>query len=161
MTLFSQINERMKSCFGCYWGALFPFCAVSFLAVFIVYVNLAFPENRCDAVKHLEPTEMTSDCFRCHTKTTPKIARDWYESKHGVTLVKCFVCHGQPDGKGSVPFAVDPDADTTCRKCHDPSIRRMEQKYGITPRCNECHPYHQNSIHHEAYVKPVAKKKID
>lgn len=134
---------------------------VAFGISFFIYFSIAFPEVRCEAAKHLESPETASDCFECHIKATPKIAQDWYESKHGVILVKCFVCHGQPDGKGSVPYAIDPDVDTTCRKCHDVSIQKMEAKYGLEPKCNDCHPFHNNSLHHEAYVKPIAKKKIE
>ena len=105
--------------------------------------------------------DLEADCFACHVKATPKVAQDWYESKHGVVLVKCFVCHGQPDGKGSVPYAVNPDVDTTCRKCHDTSILEMERKYGLPLKCVECHPFHQNSLHHKAYVKPTSKKTLD
>ena len=129
--------------------------------VYLIYYNLAFPEVRCEAVQHLESPDSASDCFECHIKATPKITQEWYESKHGVALVKCFVCHGQPDGKGSVPYAVDPDVDATCRKCHDPSIQKMEQKFGLKLECNNCHPFHHNSLHHEAYVKPIAKTKIE
>ena len=134
---------------------------VAFGIFFFIYFSMAFPEVRCEAAKHLESPDTASDCFECHIKATPKITQDWYESKHGVTLVKCFVCHGQPDGKGSVPYAVDPDVDTTCRKCHDPTIQKMEAKYGLEPQCNDCHPFHHNSLHHEAYVKPIAKQKIE
>lgn len=128
---------------------------------FFIFLNTAFPKTRCEFVTHLESPEITSECYECHIKATPKIAQDWYESKHGLTLVKCFVCHGQPDGKGSVPYAVDPDVDATCRKCHDTSINKMEARYGLDPACNACHPYHQNSLHHKAYEKPVAKQKIE
>ena len=136
-------------------------CIVVLGTSFFIYFNLAFPKVKCAVAKHLESPEETSDCYECHLKETPKIAQDWYESKHGVIMVKCFVCHGQPDGKGSVPYAVNPDVNTTCRKCHDPSINKMQEKYGLEPDCNQCHPFHQNSLHHQAYVKPVAKKKID
>jgi hypothetical protein len=127
------------------------------------YYQSAFPEVRCEygLKDHLESPDSASDCYTCHVKSTPKIAQDWYESKHGVMLVKCFVCHGQPDGKGSIPYAVNPDVNTTCRKCHDPSIKKMEEKYGIEPQCNTCHPFHNNSLHHKAYTKTKAKKTID
>lgn len=127
----------------------------------LLYINLAFPEVRCAAVDHLKSPDQLSDCFECHLKCTPKVAQDWYESKHGVMLVKCFVCHGQPDGKGSVPYAVNPNVNTTCRKCHEPSIQEMEKKYGLDPVCTSCHPFHNNSLHHKAYVKPVSKKKVN
>lgn len=134
---------------------------VCFSILAVVYVGFAFPEVRCEAVKHLESPEAVSDCYACHLKSTPKVAQDWLESKHGVMLVKCFVCHGQPDGKGSVPWAVDPDVDSTCRKCHDPSIKKMQNKYGLETNCNGCHPFHNNSLHHKAYEKTKAKKTID
>ncbi len=130
------------------------------VVAFLTYINVAFPRVKCEYAKHLKSPDTASDCYACHLKATPKVAQDWYESKHGVMLVKCFVCHGQPDGKGSVPYAVNPDVNTTCRKCHDPSIKKMEKKYGLKLECNSCHPFHQNSIHHKAYVKPVAKRKI-
>ena len=134
---------------------------VAFAISFFIYFNLAFPELRCEAAKHLESPDTASDCFECHIKATPKITQDWQESKHGVMLVKCFVCHGQPDGKGSVPYAVNPDVNATCRKCHDPSMKKMIEKYGLDAECNTCHPFHHNSLHHKAYTKTKAKTKIE
>lgn len=128
---------------------------------FFIWFKNAFPEVRCEFAKHLDSPDAAADCFACHVKATPKIAQDWYESKHGVVLVKCFVCHGQPDGKGSVPYALNPDVNATCRKCHDTSIREMEHKYGLDLKCSSCHPYHQNSLHHKAYTKPISKKTLD
>ena len=144
------------------WFIILPLVCITILwVIFLAYIKMVFPETRCEFATHLESPDDTADCFECHLKATPKIAQDWYESKHGVILVKCFVCHGQPDGKGSVPYAVDPDVNATCRKCHDPSINRMEHTYGLKLNCNKCHPFHQNSLHHKAYVKPIAKKKIE
>ncbi len=132
-----------------------------FGAALFIYYKTAYPAVRCQAAKHLDSPDEVADCYACHMKATPKIAQDWLESKHGVILIKCFVCHGQPDGKGSIPYAANPDVNTTCRKCHEPSMNEMERKYGIDPKCNECHPYHQNSLHHKPYVKSVSKKTID
>jgi len=157
MRSFSSIWFRWSK-----WFIILPLVCIAILGViFFTYIKLAFPETRCEFATHLESPDDAADCFECHLKCTPKITQDWYESKHGVTLVKCFVCHGQPDGKGSVPYAVDPDVDATCRKCHDPSINRMEHIYGLELNCNKCHPFHQNSLHHKAYVKSIAKKKIE
>ena len=77
----------------------------------VVYLHLAFPKVRCEAGKHLDSPEAMADCYECHLKATPKVAQDWYESKHGIQLVKCFMCHGQPDGKGALPFAAKPAAN--------------------------------------------------
>jgi hypothetical protein len=68
----------------------------------------------------------------------------------------------RPAGRqGALPYAVNPDPTVTCQRCHDPSIHRMTAKFGLEKACNECHPFHQNSIHHAAYVKPEAKKTLD
>ncbi len=144
-----------------HWAYIVAAGLVFFGIFAFAYISFAFPKVRCEAVKHLESPEQVSDCYECHVKSTPKTAQDWLESKHGVMLVKCFVCHGQPDGKGSLPWAVDPDVDATCRKCHDPSINKMQKKYGLELNCSECHPFHNNSLHHRAYEKTKAKKTVD
>ncbi len=109
-------------------------------------------------IKHLDIPDSAGDCYECHKKVTPRLAQDWLESKHGVGLMKCFVCHGNPDNKGSVPFQVNPDPQVVCRKCHEPAMKKMEQQYGIKPDCNQCHPYHQNSLHHKAYNRTESKQ---
>lgn len=125
------------------------------------YAPRALSSTKCEAAKHLDSPEEAGDCYSCHIKATPKIAQDWYESKHGVLLVKCFVCHGQPDGKGSIVFSANPDPDYVCRRCHDPAIKVMQEKYGMRAECNDCHRYHSNSVHHEAYTRTESKKTIE
>lgn len=153
------MKQIFKSRTGKIVSFVFGLVVLGVLAV--TYVNWAFPKVRCEAVEHLQSSEEASDCYECHVKTTPKVAQNWLESKHGVNLVKCFVCHGQPDGKGSVPWAINPDPETTCRQCHDPSIAHMEEKFGLEPTCNSCHPFHNNSIHHAAYVKSKTVTSFD
>lgn len=138
-------------------------CAVAVVGVggFFGYVNTAFPTVRCEAAKHLDAPEKYADCLSCHTKTTVKVAQDWKESKHGVMLVKCVVCHGQPDGKGSIPFSAKPDPMDICARCHDPAIKRMVAKYGVKPDCNSCHPYHQNPMHGDAYETRIPSGKTN
>ncbi len=145
------------------WGKWTIILIVVVVAVvgFGVYLNAAFPRIRCEGGKHLDSPEALADCYGCHTKATPKVAQDWHESKHGIMLVKCFVCHGEPDGKGAIAFAKTPDVNLTCIRCHDSSIKMMAQKYGLEPSCVQCHPFHQNSLHHAAFVKPVSKKEIE
>lgn len=129
--------------------------AVILVAGFFLYINMAYPEVRCEGAKHLDRPEDFMDCVSCHEKVTVKVTQDWQESKHGVMLVKCFVCHGEPDGKGAVPFEVNPDPLKICAQCHDPSIKRMEAKYGERPDCNSCHPHHQNPMHGDAYENKI------
>ncbi len=126
-------------------------------AVAVLFLSVTATPASAKSIKHLKAPDDAADCYTCHQKVTPRIAQNWYESKHGVALMKCFVCHGQPDGKGSIPFAVEPDAATVCRKCHEPAMIRMVKKFGQKPDCYKCHPFHQNSLHHEAYKKSESK----
>ncbi len=148
---FFRLNDRL-------W-MLITSLVLLLAIILVIWYYLAFPRVRC-AAKHLEAPDAVADCYACHQKATPKVAQDWYESKHGLMLVKCYVCHGQPDGKGAVPFAVTPEV-RICRECHDVSVSSMVHNYGLEASCVSCHPFHQNSIHHRAYVKPVSKKPAD
>ncbi len=117
---------------------------------YFAYISWAFPEVKCEAAKHLDAPDRMGDCYGCHVKSTPKVAQEWYESKHGVTLVRCQTCHGQPDGKGSLPFARVPGVDV-CARCHSLAIERMEAKFGKRNDCSTCHPNHQSPMHGNAY----------
>jgi len=118
---------------------------------YFAYISWAFPATRCEAAKHLDAPERMGDCYGCHIKATPRVAQEWYESKHGVTLVRCQTCHGQPDGKGAVPFSRAPGADL-CARCHSLSMDRLEAKFGKRDDCASCHPYHQSPMHGSAYT---------
>ncbi len=120
--------------------------------VYSFYIRWAFPEVKHTIAMHLTASDaMAGDCYGCHVKATPKVAQEWYESKHGYMLVRCQTCHGQPDNKGSLPFAVKPDV-AVCAGCHAPAIDRMEAKFGKRDDCATCHLSHQSPIHGEAYV---------
>lgn len=127
-----------------------PLLVICIVGAFYFYVAYAFPDTRCEGA-HLDVPEEYADCLSCHVAVTPKVTQDWYESKHGIMLVKCAVCHGDPSGEGAIPFAMNPDPIDVCGRCHAPSIERMQEKYGLALDCNSCHPYHQNPIHNNAY----------
>ncbi len=86
-----------------------PLAVVIVLGGCYAYFTNAFSPIRCEAAIHVKVADKYADCVTCHAVTTPKVTQDWYESKHGVMLVKCAVCHGDPTGKGAIPFAVNPD----------------------------------------------------
>ncbi len=131
---------------------IFPFCLC--LAILLTSTTSALSKG----VRHLIAPDSAADCYACHKLATPRIAQNWQESKHGVFLLKCFVCHGEPGNKGSIPFTVSPDP-AMCSKCHDPAMKRMQKKFGVKARkCYSCHPFHQNSLHHDAYSKSSTKK---
>jgi hypothetical protein len=56
-------------------------------------------------------------CEACHEKTTPAVVREWAAGRHGLLLVKCFVCHGST-GKD---FALRAGADR-CAGCHPAEV---------------------------------------
>jgi hypothetical protein len=33
-------------------------------------------------------------CESCHASATPEVVKRWEAGRHGLALVKCFVCHG-------------------------------------------------------------------
>ncbi len=124
----------------------------------VAILGLTATVSLSKGVKHLIAPDSAADCYECHKLATPRIAQNWMESKHGVVLLKCFVCHGEPGGEGSVPFSVSPDP-AICAKCHDPAMQRMKAKFGVKEKdCYSCHPFHQNSLHHDAYSKSASKK---
>ena len=127
---------------------------------YFLYMAHAFPEVRCEAAKHLDAPKMEGDCYGCHVKSTPRVAQEWYESKHGITLVRCQTCHGMPDGKGALPFARKP-ALTVCAACHSAAIQRMEAKFGLKTDCATCHLRHQSAIHGEAYQHQAPSTKTE
>ena len=127
---------------------------------YFVYMAWAFPNERCEAAKHLAAPQMEGDCYSCHAKSTPRIAQEWYESKHGITLVRCQTCHGMPDGKGAIPFTRKPGVEV-CARCHSLSIQRMEAKFGKRDDCSSCHPSHQSPMHGKAYEYRMPSGKTD
>ena len=135
-------------------------CAVA-AGGFFVYLDQAFPKVRCEAAKHLTAPAELSDCYTCHAKATATLAQDWKDSKHGALLVKCVVCHGQPDGQGTIPFSARPGIRDICARCHEPAMNRMEAKYGELKDCEPCHPRHQNPMHRNAYEPKVVSNKTD
>jgi hypothetical protein len=56
-------------------------------------------------------------CEACHAKTTPAVVQEWAAGRHGLLLVKCFVCHGST-GKD---FALRVGADR-CAGCHPAEV---------------------------------------
>lgn len=119
--------------------------------------SMRVQEIHCEG-KNLTYPETFSDCVDCHMLKTPEIVDDWYDSKHGIMLVKCGTCHGDPSGNGSLSFRAKP-GDDICTKCHAPAVERMKEKHSeSTLSCVSCHPYHQNPIHSNAYEKIVPSK---
>lgn len=131
-------------------GAICVAFVIGLVGGYFAYMAWAFPESRCEGARHLAAGQMEGDCYGCHAKATPRVAQEWYESKHGYTLVRCQTCHGMPDGKGSLAFTRTPDV-ATCARCHSLAIDRMQAKFGSRGDCVTCHPHHQSAMHGNPY----------
>jgi len=127
---------------------------------YFLYMTIAFPKVTCTAAKHLKAGEMEGDCVSCHMKATARITQEWYESKHGVILVRCQTCHGMPDGSGAIPFTRAPGEDV-CARCHSLAIQQMEAKFGQHGNCVSCHPHHQSPMHGKVYEFRTPTTKTD
>lgn len=71
-------------------------------------------------------------CSECHKTETPDIYEEWYQSVHGIGMVKCYQCHGTFENLVVVPQV------SNCATCH---MAAME-KCPTDKICWECHTAH-------------------
>lgn len=88
-----------------------------------------------DMHPELGEQEQYIDCADCHTEATPDVYKEWYDSVHGVAMIKCYLCHGTFES-----FVVSPQRDN-CATCH---ADMLEKEQG-TP-CYECHIPHSFKV---------------
>ena len=75
------------------------------------------------------------ECAACHETGTPEVFQAWHGSRHGMSLVKCVVCHGST-GKD---FARRAPAER-CRGCHGDQVDSLART-GVKD-CFACHAPH-------------------
>lgn len=80
----------------------------------------------------LSAQEMLTDCADCHREATPTVEKEWFDSKHGIAMVKCYQCHGTFES-----FTVTPTR-ATCATCHADMLKKCSQD----KECWECHAPH-------------------
>lgn len=95
---------------------------------------LAAKSKAAKASKHPEITEQEKlmDCAECHLQATPEVHKQWFDSSHGIGMVKCYQCHGTYEN-----FVVTPTM-ATCATCHV----NMIDKCPKDKKCWECHTPH-------------------
>ena len=81
----------------------------------------------------LSEQEMLIDCASCHKESTPEVHQQWYDSVHGIAMVKCYQCHGTFE-----TFTVTPTREN-CATCH----ANMMEKCPADKPCWECHVPHE------------------
>ncbi|WP_419174068.1 cytochrome c3 family protein [Desulfosediminicola sp.] len=107
--------------------------ALLFLSLFLLAQPFAVFGAGHEQEQHPELSEQEQyvDCADCHSEATPSVYTEWYESVHGVAMIKCYLCHGTFES-----FVVSPQRDN-CATCH----ADMLEKEPDTP-CYECHIPH-------------------
>jgi hypothetical protein len=85
-------------------------------------------------VKHPEITEQEKllPCSECHQQATPEVYEQWFNSLHGIGMVKCYQCHGTYEN-----FKVEP-AVSDCATCHVDMVEKCPQD----KKCWACHTPH-------------------
>ena len=103
------------------------------LAALIFLVQPVTGQNNKDSHPELSEQEMLIACVDCHRENTPDIEKEWYDSVHGIAMVKCYQCHGTFE-----TFQVSPTKED-CATCH----KDMLGKEGAKDKaCWECHVPH-------------------
>jgi hypothetical protein len=84
-------------------------------------------------------------CEACHAQATPAAVTAWEGSAHGLTLVKCFVCHGST-GKD---FQARGTA-ASCDGCHPAQaavvVRAKDTRAPRAAACFACHAPHTLAV---------------
>jgi Class III cytochrome C family len=108
-------------------------------AVLFLLWACAGPENNgvISAVPESAHPEMSEQekllpCFECHEDATPEIYQEWYDSLHGIGMVKCYQCHGTYENMQTEPPA------SACAVCH----ADMVEKCPKDKKCAACHNAH-------------------
>ncbi len=84
-------------------------------------------------VSHPELTEQEQliACADCHSEATPEVQKEWFDSVHGIAMVKCYQCHGTFG-----EFVVTPSKEN-CATCHADMMDKEPNTL-----CWECHVPH-------------------
>jgi len=71
-------------------------------------------------------------CAQCHAEATPELHQEWFNSRHGIAMVKCYQCHGTFES-----FRVTPKRQD-CAVCHEDMMKKCPQDKA----CWQCHLPH-------------------
>jgi hypothetical protein len=111
---------------------LWPGAAVLSAMFLLLYVAAWAGSQAKTEHPELTEQEMLIDCSDCHREATPEIEKQWYDSVHGIAMVKCYQCHGTFE-----TFKVTPERED-CATCHTDQLT----KCALDKKCWECHTPH-------------------
>lgn len=103
------------------------------IGLMVLSVSAVAANKNQDAHPELTEQEMLMACSDCHRETTPEVEKEWYDSAHGIAMVKCYQCHGTFE-----TFMVTPTVDN-CNTCH---VKMADEKHTEGKICWECHAPH-------------------
>ena len=98
----------------------------------IAFIGYAAPAAAEIQHPELSEQEMYVPCSQCHKESSPEIYTQWYESSHGIAMVKCYQCHGTFETFKVIPSRED------CAVCHE----KMMNKCSQDKDCWQCHIAH-------------------
>ena len=93
---------------------------------------LAVAAEKKDKHPTLTDQERYIACDQCHAETTPDLYKEWFDSRHGIAMVKCYQCHGTFE-----TFRVTPKRQD-CAACHENMMKKCPQDKA----CWQCHVPH-------------------
>ena len=104
------------------------------LLAILTVMLLAVAAIAADKPAHpqLSEQEMLIDCAECHKTATPQVEKEWFDSLHGLAMVKCYQCHGTFES-----FTVTPSKEN-CAICHADMMKKCSQEKS----CWQCHTPH-------------------
>lgn len=80
----------------------------------------------------LSEQEKLIACEQCHEENTPELHKQWFDSRHGMAMVKCYQCHGTFETFRVTPTRRD------CAVCHENMMHKCPQDKA----CWQCHIPH-------------------
>lgn len=114
-------------------GVRYAGLALTLLGMFFLSVSVMASGGEKAGHPDMSEQEMLVACSDCHRDATPEIEKEWYNSVHGIGMVKCYQCHGTFE-----TFVVTP-TEQNCAICH---TNMAEQKHTEGKVCWECHVPH-------------------
>ena len=100
----------------------------------LLFMSVSVMADNTDKAEHpeLSEQEMYIACSDCHKETTPEIEKQWYDSTHGIAMIKCYQCHGTYETFKVTPTKAD------CAVCHADQL----EKCAKDKACWDCHVPH-------------------
>lgn len=110
--------------------------SVTLSVMVLLFVSVSVMANNMEKVAHpeLSEQEMYIACADCHKETTPDIEKQWYDSSHGIAMIKCYQCHGTFETFKVTPTKAD------CAVCHLDQLEKCAKTEDKA--CWDCHVPH-------------------